>query len=496
MPMDEPTAPAHAMTASKSGQLEDRVLSTLNRDGSRRWLYPRLSQGVFLKWRRVVGYSLIVIYNVMPWIEIRGKPSILLDLPRREFTFFGTTFLPTDTLLLMLFLASIFICIFLVTALFGRLWCGWACPQTVWMELVYRPIERFFDGSPEKRRRGEGGATGVRKLLKYLVFLLVSLHLAHTFLAYFVGPETLFQWTTQSPFEHPTSFLIVMATTTLIMFDFCIFREQTCILACPYGRLQSVLLDRNSLTISYDEKRGEPRGKARRARGDVTLPTIGDCVDCLKCVVTCPTGIDIREGLQMECIGCAQCIDACDDVMVKLKRPKGLIRYTSQNALQQGVTRLIRARVVIYPVLLLVLVTTFVIVLTGRDPADITLLRTGGRPYVTLASGEIANHVQIKIVNRSDASRTYSFAMDDMEGARLEVSNATTTVEPGATETVALTVMLPPGVFSQGRVMVHLVVSDDDAFTKSIRCRLQGPWRDRQSPDETTPADRAGEDES
>lgn len=503
------TAVAHKMSQVEQGKPSsrlappERVLSTLNKDGSRRWLRPRLSAGRFLKWRRIVAYALIVIYNILPWIKINGKPTILLDVPSREFTFFGTTFLPTDTLLLMLFIAGVFVTIFLLTALFGRVWCGWGCPQTVYMEFVYRPIERLFESKGNKR------AGGIRAALKYIVFFIVSLHLAHTFLAYFVGAENLFQWTRQSPFDHPTAFIIVFVVTGLMMFDFCFFREQTCIVACPYGRFQSVMLDRNSLIISYDEKRGEPRGKKRRVnspslegrgRGggstagineklensaihrlneDLALPQLGDCIDCKMCVTTCPTGIDIRDGLQMECIGCAQCIDACDTVMDKISRPRGLIRYSSQEAMQTGRRKLLRPRVVLYPALLSVIAFLFTMALTNRAPADITILREaagGAHVYDHLDGGDIANTIRIKIVNRADDARTYTFSVENLEGATIACDAAPVVLQAGATVTVTANISAPAGAFVLGRAAVNVVVRDDHEYTKSLRYRLQGPW--------------------
>jgi cytochrome c oxidase accessory protein FixG len=464
------------MADAPHNEAPDRVLSTLNRDGSRRWLFPRLSPGTFLTWRRVVAYALIVIYNALPWIPINGKPSIMLDLPRREFTFFGTTFLPTDTLLLMLFMAAVFVMIFLVTALFGRLWCGWACPQTVYMEFVYRPIERLFDGSPDARGRGGAKRSGVKTVLKHAVFFVVSLHLAHTFLAYFVGAENLFEWTKQSPVEHPTSFIIVAAVTGLMMFDFLFFREQTCIVACPYGRFQSVMLDRRSLIISYDERRGEPRGKMRRKQsGDVALPQTGDCIDCGMCVVTCPTGIDIRDGLQMECIGCAQCIDACDTVMEKIKRPLGLIRYSSQEAMEQTTPHFWRPRVVLYPLLLTAILATFVIALVTKSPADIKLLRPINEPYAQLPSGEISNGIQVKIVNRTDATRTYTFAVEGIDGARFVPPDTASEIDAGATRSVPMAIAVPRASFELGRARIRVIVSDDAGFSESLSYPLVGP---------------------
>lgn len=465
------------MTASPQHEAPDRVLSTLNRDGTRRWLFPRVSPGRFLTWRRVVAYALIVIYNALPWIPINGKPSILLDLPHREFTFFGATFLPTDTLLLMIFMAGVFVTVFLMTALFGRLWCGWACPQTVYMEFIYRPIERLLDGSPDARRRGTAKLSGFRTTIKYALFFVVSLHLAHTFLAYFVGAENLFEWTKHSPFEHPKSFIIVASVTGLMMFDFMFFREQTCIVACPYGRFQSVMLDRSSLIISYDEQRGEPRGKKKRKTSDdVALPQLGDCIDCEMCVVTCPTGIDIRDGLQMECIGCAQCIDACNTVMEKIKRPLGLIRYSSQEAMEGMTRHFLRPRVVLYPLLLCGIIAAFIVVLATKSPADIKLLRPVNQPYAQLPSGEISNGLQIKIVNRTDAPRRYSFAVQGLPGARLAPPDVVSEIGPGDTTSVPVAIVVPRGSFEMGRASIELIVSDDDGFTETLSYRLQGPW--------------------
>ena len=230
----------------------ERVLPTLNADGTRRRVRPELSRGRFHRQRLLVGWGLIVLFVALPFVKIAGKPAVLLDLPAREFTLFGRTFLPTDTVLLMLLLLSIFIAIFWITALVGRAWCGWACPQTVYMEFLFRPIERLFEGSRAKQLKIDRQGGGGKRALKNLVFLLLSFFVANVFLAYFVGVATLERWITQSPFEHPTPFLVMSVTAGLVFFDFGFFREQMCTVICPYARLQSVLLDRRSLIIGYD----------------------------------------------------------------------------------------------------------------------------------------------------------------------------------------------------------------------------------------------------
>jgi cytochrome c oxidase accessory protein FixG len=482
-----------------------RVLSTLNEDGSRRWLRPRPAPGRFLTWRRVVAYALIAVFTLIPYIQMSGKPIILLDIVNREFTFFGKTFLPTDTLLLALFIVSVFVTVFFVTALAGRVWCGWACPQTVYLEFLYRPIERLFEGRPDAKGRVKP-VPGWRKAAKYAVFLLCSLFLAHTFLAYFVGVETLFQWMQRSPLEHPTAFLVVAAVTGLMMFDFGFFREQVCIVACPYGRFQSVMLDRQSLIVSYDPHRGEPRGKLKRSPkkaagtrkegGDVSLkvlpeePEQGDCIDCHMCVTTCPTGIDIREGLQMECVGCAQCIDACDAVMDKIGKPRGLIRYSSQAAIDGEKPSLIRPRVIIYPLILLTLVTAFIITLAGKQDADVIVFRGFGAPYAMLDSGEVANQVRVKITNRSEQTTTYSIAALGAESLRLIPPDATTvTLEPGEVSEQTLQVLAPPEIFERGKRPITVRVSDNDEFVEEKPWTLQGP---ATIPPPQTPAQQQG----
>jgi cytochrome c oxidase accessory protein FixG len=323
--------------------LEERVLPTLNVDGSRRWVRPKLFTGKYHGRRRVTAYLLIALFASLPFIHIGGKPAILLDVMRREFSLFGATFYATDGVLLMLLFLSIFIGIFWISAVYGRVWCGYGCPQTVYLEFLFRPIERWLEGTRGQQQKLDREGANARRVVKYAIYAVLSMLLGNLFLSYFVGVEQLSHWLSHSPFEHPAPFLVMFVTAGLVFFDFTYFREQMCTIICPYARLQSVLLDKSSLIVGYDAERGEPRG-SRKKEGT------GDCIDCKACVIACPTGIDIRDGLQLECVACAQCVDACDGVMTKIKKPLGLIRYASQSELRKEPRKAeLRPRLLIYP---------------------------------------------------------------------------------------------------------------------------------------------------
>ena len=473
---------------------EDRVLSTLEKDGSRRWLYPRLSLGDFLTKRRVVAYTLILIFTIVPYLKFNGKPLFLLDVLNRKFFIFGYTFLPTDTILLALFLVSLIVGVFLMTALFGRVWCGWACPQTVYMEFVYRPIERLFEGTKGRGGKPRKQVAGWRKVAKFGVYLIVSAFLAHTFLAYFVGVDNLLHWMTGSPFKHPVAFTIMAATTFLMMFDFGYFREQTCIIACPYGRFQSVMLDRQSLIVTYDKNRGEPRGKKRK-QDDHGQTSGGDCVDCHLCVDTCPTGIDIRDGLQLECIGCAQCIDACAPVMAKLGRDPGLIRYSTQAVMEGQKPRLLRPRVIFYPTIMLIVLSLLTVLILTKKPADVLVLRNFGNPYVVMDDGQVANTMRVKITNRTDQPVTYTVAPADDRISRIEMAQNPMTIDAGDQHTEGVLVVVPRSAFSGGGIDAQLNVTDGDEYSQDVHCRLLGPLGGAPAPG-SAPGSGPGSDTS
>ncbi len=455
---------------------EGQVLSTLERDGSRRWLYPSLSTGRLWQWRRALAYLLIVVFVAIPHLRISGNPLILLNIPAREFTLFGHTFLPTDTVLLALAMVGLFVAIALLTAVGGRLWCGWACPQTVYMEFLFRPIDRLFEGTQGRGGKPRRELTPVKRLLRWGIYLVLSMVLAHTFLAYFVGTEQLARWIRSSPLQHPAAFLVMFVTTAAMLFNFLFFREQLCVIACPYGRFQSVMLDRRSLIVGYDYQRGEPRGKLRKKAAPERQPK-GDCVDCHRCVAVCPTGIDIRDGLQMECINCAQCIDACNDVMRKVNRPEGLIRYTSQDELEGKPGRLLRARTILYPVLLIGIAIAFVSLLSTTYSFDARPLRAGGNPFTQGPAGEIHNSFRLRIVNRTDGPQTYSIdILSPPEAVLTVVDRDGLTLEPGATSIVPLMIEVPRGVMPRaGRLETTIQIEDEAGNRRAIDYTLLGP---------------------
>ena len=456
--------------ASSPPTAPERVLPTLNKDGSRLWLRPKLSKGPFWKRRLFVAWALIALFTAIPYVRMNGKPLMLLDVVGRRFAMFGATFHPTDTALLMLLLLAIFVSIFLLTAVLGRVWCGWACPQTVYMEFLYRPLERLIEGPRARQlKMDREGPTG-RRFLKNGVYLLVSMFLAHTFLAYFVGVDRLAGWVTGSPFEHPAAFLVMAATTGLMFADFAWLREQVCLVACPYGRLQSVLLDRRSLIVGYDPKRGEPRALLKGR----TAPA-GDCIDCAACVITCPTGIDIRDGLQMECIHCTQCIDACDVVMKKIGKPPGLIRYGSRAEFEGQARKILRPRVVLYPTLLTVILIALGWALAHRAPADVTVLRGLGAPYAILPDGNVSGPIRVKVVNRSGGERTYTVSIAEPAGLSLIAPDNPFLLGDGKAETSGMFVNAPPEAFRDGLLEIRVRVEDDTGFTKDVPYRLLGP---------------------
>jgi len=401
-------------------------LSTIRADGSRQFVHPADVKGRFTRRRKWVFALLIVVYVLLPWIQINGAPAVFLNVAERQFHLFGMTLGTQDIWLAFFLITGVGFGLFYLTSLFGRVWCGWACPQTVWLDGIYRRIERWIDGDANRRRKLDAAPwtadKAVRRVLKHSAYLGVSLFISHVFMSYFVSIPALYGMVRASPLENWTVFLWVFLTAGLLYFNFAWFREQLCIVVCPYGRLQSALIDDDSIIIGYDSQRGEPRGK-------VNTPGAGSCVDCFRCVTVCPTGIDIRQGLQMECIGCSACIDACDDVMTKLNRPTGLIRYDSMNGLGGKKTRLVRPRTIVYSVLLLVGAFVMLFSLSRVESFSTTVVRMPGAPYFQ-QEGLVRNQFQVRVANKRNSPSSVRLNVEAPEGASWSTPEAVFQLSP------------------------------------------------------------------
>lgn len=380
-------------------ELDPERLATTDEHGNRVYLYPEDVKGKWKERRTVVYWALILLYLVLPWFYINGKPALMIDIAHREFTLLGFTLHGMEPILFFLLLASGLFFVAFMTSLLGRVWCGWGCPQTVFIQAIFLKVERLVEGKARQREQLNAAPWTTEKIfkrgLKWGLYLVISLHIAHTFIGYFVGPRELFLITLDPPTEHFGIFVATMIATLIILLDFGWFREQFCIIACPYGRIQSVMMDENSQVVAYDTKRGEPR------RGIASREAEGDCVNCYNCVKVCPTGIDIRRGTQLECIACTQCIDACDDIMTKLKKPTGLIRYSSEKELRGEPAKLITVRSTIYLAVSLLFVTAFVLFFRSSTKLSVNFLRGTGAPFSTQVLDDgttlITNHFTVKL---------------------------------------------------------------------------------------------------
>lgn len=445
-------------------QLDPSKLTSVNEHGDRLTIIPAEVKGFFRKHRNWSQGVLLFIFLALPWTTIRGHQTIHLNIPEREFALFGTLFKAHDAPLLFFILGSLALGLALVTSIWGRVWCGWACPQTVFIDGVYRRIERWVEGSYiEQRRRRDAPMSSekfFRYSLKWALFVLVSSLIAHSFMAYFVGAKELIAMMQNAPSENLTYFVLVVFFTAIVLFDFAWFREQFCVIMCPYGRIQSVLLDQKSLAVVYDVQRGEPR-KGQAAPGQKS----GDCVSCNRCVQVCPTGIDIRNGLQMECIACTACIDACDEIMEKVKKPKGLIRY---NTLDGSKINLLKPRSILYFLAIAAMLGGLTYALTTRTPAHWTILRGAGLPYSVVKNENgnevLLNQFRLHIQNQGikEAKYDLSFASQNLPAhVQLNVAENPVTLAPGQSREWYFFVRLPKELTQQsGQYKLQLQVKD------------------------------------
>ncbi len=444
--------------------------SSLRADGSRNYVHPADVHGRFDRARKLLFGLLIALWAALPWLQVGGHPALFLDVQDRRFYLFGHAFNAQDVWLMFFLLSGVGFALIVMTALWGRLWCGYACPQTVFLEGVFRPIERLIEGPRAARLKRNAGPLTLdklwRKALKQLIYLLLAFAVAHIVLAYFVSLPGVYRMVLHSPAAHPTAFAWALGLTSVLYFDFAWFREQMCLIVCPYGRLQSVLTDRDTLVIGYDSTRGEPRGK-------VGTEGAGACVDCKRCVVVCPTGIDIRNGLQIDCVGCARCVDACDDIMDRLGRPRGLVRYDSLRGLSGQPRRLLRPRLYLYAALGLAGLIATGVALASTHEYEANLLRLQGAPPFVVDDGTVRNAFEVHLVNKE--SQVGHFELQPIPRGKLQYTIAMPELSLGSLQSrrVPVFVSFPRGDRSASKAAIRISVDGKDP--RVLEAPLIGP---------------------
>ncbi len=393
----------------KDSSFRDRPIN-IDEKGSRKWIYAKKPKGKWYRRRSVFSWFVLAFFIAVPFIRIDGNPFILLDIASRKFILFGAIFWAQDTFILALLMLSFILFIIVFTVTFGRLWCGWACPQTIFLEMVFRKIEYLIEGDFRKRLKLDKGPWSFekiwKKLLKHSIFILISLMMTNTFLMWFIGSEKWLILIQEPISENLSGFLVMLAVSGFFYWVYSYFREQICTMVCPYGRMQGVLLDSKSIVVSYDYKRGEPRG----------AKTKGDCIDCGQCISVCPTGIDIKSGTQLECINCTACIDQCNSVMKRTGKDPGLIRFVSDTGIKEGHKSIWSARNRAYSVVLVILFSFFIYTLLSRPIIETTILRTPGLLYQENANNTISNLYNIKIVNKTHENLPLEIRLISHEG--------------------------------------------------------------------------------
>jgi len=452
-------------------------IATVDEKGKRVWIYPRKPSGLYHKWRIAVTVLLLSILFAGPFLKINGQPFLLLNVFERKFVILGQAFWPQDFFLLAVVLITFFVFVILFTVVFGRVWCGWMCPQTLFMEMVFRKIEYWIEGDSNAQRRLDKQPWDTSKIFKktskHILFLLISILIAHTVMAYLIGVDNTREIVSQPPSENLAGFLGLVGFTAIFYFVYAKFREQACIAVCPYGRLQGVLLTRESIVVAYDWLRGEPRGHLKR--DSPVKVQHGDCIDCKLCVHVCPTGIDIRNGTQLECVNCTACIDVCDDVMVKIGRPKGLIRYASYNSIKEGWLKIINGRVIAYSIVLMVLLSALSFALITRSDVEATMLKVPGTLYQR-EPGFITNLYNVEFVNKTFSELTLEIKVESPPSAQLKKvdSNAIIIPAEGFVKGVYF-IRIPDKDITNARTVVVLGVYHNDKKIETVKVKFIGP---------------------
>lgn len=448
--------------------------SLITKEGKRNFVYPKKPKGKLYNARTIFSIVLLGILFGFPLIKIDGHPFMLFNILERKFIVFGLAFGPHDFYIFGLATISFIVFIFLFTVIFGRVFCGWACPQTVFLEMVFRKIEYWIEGDYIRQKQLSkapwNGKKIIKKFSKYLIFAIISVLIANTFIAWVVGTDELINIISEPVGMHMPGFIAMMLFSILFYTIFAWFREYACIYVCPYGRLQGVLLDSNSVVIAYDEVRGEPRGKLRKGKDRKH----GDCIDCNECVVICPTGIDIRNGTQLECVNCTACIDACNVVMDKIDKPRGLIKFASSNMIKDRAKFKLTTRVIGYSAILVILLTILTILLLNRQPIDVTILRTPGMMFQEQPGNLISNLYMVKLTNKTFDPVNIDLKLENTNG-EIKVIGTEIKLEPNAVSEAKFLVLIPKDKLTKMNTPLEIGVYKNTQQFQVYKTTFLGP---------------------
>lgn len=458
-------------------------IATVDDKGRRIWIYPKKPGGSFHNARIFVSAVLLTLFFAGPFIRVGGHPLLLFNFFEREFIIFGIPIWPQDFHIVALAMISFVVFIVLFTVVFGRVWCGWACPQTVFMEMVFRKIEYWIEGDATRQRKLDQAPWTVEKIrkkgLKHALFIFFSLLISHTVMAYLIGIEQVVEVVSQTPGARMAGFIGLLVFTGIFYFVFAFFREQACIAVCPYGRLQGVFLGNDSIAVMYDLKRGEPRGRLRKDKS--ARQDMGDCIDCKMCVYACPTGIDIRNGTQLECVNCTACIDACDDIMVRTEKPKGLIRYASYNSIINGVQRIFTPRVAGYTLVLISLIAVVLGLLLSRTPIEAVVLKVPGQLYQEQPDDRISNMYNIQFINKTFEPVELDLVVRDQQEARIRrVGEERLLIPAGEKVDGVFFIDFPKSLISQMNTPLVLQLWSEGKLMDEVKTNFIGPAGRRQ----------------
>ena len=451
-------------------------LATVTSEGKRKWIYPKKPSGKFYNARTILSFFLLAFLVVVPFIKVNGHQFLLFDFLNRNFILFGIPFGPHDFHLFVLAMIAIIVFIILFTVVFGRIFCGWACPQTIFMEMVFRKIEYWIEGDAKDQRKLDAAPWNSSKIfkkgIKNFIFYVISFIISHIFLAYIISTDKVLSIISQPPSAHLSGFIALIAFSLIFYWVFSYFREQACTIVCPYGRLQGVLLDQDSIVIAYDYKRGEPRGKLKR---DEDNSSKGDCIDCNLCVDVCPTGIDIRNGIQLECVNCTACIDACDAVMEKINKPKNLIKYASLNGIEKNAKFKITPRIILYSAILVILLGALGYLLSIRTDYSINILRTPGMLFQEQPGGKVSNVYDLNIVNKTFNETPVQLKLETPSDGELKLVGKDIVLKSQEIVETKFLVLLDKSSIAKMNTPIEIGVYDKDKLIKKVKTSFLGP---------------------